>query len=244
MSDFLPSARRLLVWGAGELGGQVARRWAEAGGEVLGFTAGESRHEGLRRSGVEPRSGPATKEVRADDVLLLTLPGTDRQIMAVDSLRSAGEPPARVALVSSTGFYGSAGGKVSAGSRPGTDARSGRIAALYRNGRGPLASYQRRGTAPDGPPDKTLALIHYDDAATATFAALSHASPAPSYLCVVPPCPTRADFYQAAAVVNELELPFFTTPLGRPPAEYDTTRTRNDLLPEPAYPKWQAALVP
>ena len=119
-----------------------------------------------------------------------------------------------------------------------------RMGGLYRNGRGPLASYQRRGTAPDGPPDKTLALIHYDDAATATFAALSHASPAPSYLCVVPPCPTRADFYQAAAVVNELELPFFTTPLGRPPAEYDTTRTRNDLLPEPAYPKWQAALVP
>lgn len=261
--DFAPGARRLVVWGAGELGGRVARRWVDAGGAAVGFTAGASRHEALRLSGVSPRSGPATDEVCAGDVLLLALPGTDQQIMAVDSLRASAEPPARVVLVSSTGFYGSTGGVVNEETRPGTGARSGRVAALevlfrswapqgvvlrmgglYRKGRGPLASYCRRGTAPEGPPDKTLALIHYDDAAATTTAALSHASPAPTYVCVVPPCPTRRDFYQAAAVINDLDPPFFTTPLGRPPAEYDTSRMRKDLLPEPAFARWQAALVP
>jgi len=248
----------LVVWGAGELGGRVARRWVEAGGRAVGYTAGTSRHEALERAGVEARIGAA--EIEPEDALLLALPGTDRQIMAVSTL---GEAPARAVLVSSTGYYGLASGAVDEDTPPGKGERAQRIAAaeglfrtwapagvvlrmggLYRQGRGPLAAFAKRGRVPRGPPDKTLALIHYDDAATATLAALRHPAPRPAYNCVVAPCPTRGDFYQAAAVVNELELPVFDVPLGRPPAIFDTTRTREDLLPEPERPSWQAALVP
>ena len=253
--------RRLVVWGAGELGGRVARRWVEAGGEALGFTAGESRHEALRLSGVSPHTGQPTESLQ-DDALLLALPGTDRQIMALSVLRSR-EPPARAVMISSTGVYGLVGGSVDEETRTGATERSAKIAALevlfrswapegvvlrmgglYRKGRGPLAAFARKGRVALGPPDKTLALIHYDDAASATVAALSIETPRPLYVCVVPPCPTRGDFYQAAAVINELELPLFDVPLGRPRAEYDTSRMQADLLPDPAYPKWQAALVP
>ncbi len=259
--------RRLVVWGAGELGGAVARRWVEAGGACLAITRTEARHPDLKAAGVEVRAlddgATAAALVRPDDAVLLALPGVDNQIMAVGALRAAGAPPARVVLISSTGYYGFASGRVDEGARPADQPRAARIAALetvfrgwapegvvlrmgglYRAGRGPFSALQRRGQPPPGPPDKTLALIHYDDATTATFAALGHDAPRPVYLCVVPPCPTRQDFYLAACVILELPLPTFEPARKRPPAEYDARRMTEDLLPTPAWPRWQAALVP
>ena len=97
---------------------------------------------------------------------------------------------------------------------------------------------------PKGPPNKTLALIHYDDAATAVGAALTHPDPDGIYLAVTPPCPSRQDFYLAACVLLDLDLPTFGRALAGKPAAYNVRRLRRDLLPEPAFPKWQAALVP
>ena len=59
-----------------------------------------------------------------------------------------------------------------------------------------------------------------------------------------PPCPTREAFYTAACVLLDLPLPRFERPLRRPLAQYDVGRLRADLLPTPAHPRWQGALVP
>jgi nucleoside-diphosphate-sugar epimerase len=117
-----------------------------------------------------------------------------------------------------------------------------RLGGLYCHGRGPFAALLRQGTASPGPPDRTLALIHYEDAAAAVLAALCHPSPEPTYVGVTPPYPTRQEFYQHACRLAGLPAPTFAPPLGLPPAEYDITRLRRDLLPLPAHPDWREAV--
>lgn len=258
--------RRLVVWGAGELGGRVAAAWARDGGEVLAFTETRRQHPSLKAAGATPRLGDPTDTLREDDALLLSLPGSERQAMAIARLARRA-PPARAVLISSTGYYGHPPGSIDEDSPPASSLRAAmvvgaeaafrawvgeapgrgvvlRMGGLYRPGRGPLSALQRRGFAPKGPPDQSLALIHYEDAATATRRALSHPAPAPTYLCVVPPCPTREAFYLAGCVLLDLPLPAFDPPLKRRLTEYDTAKMRADLLPEPAHPKWQGVLVP
>ncbi|MEZ4470790.1 MAG: hypothetical protein R3F60_08330 [bacterium] len=71
-----------------------------------------------------------------------------------------------------------------------------------------------------------------------------HPAPRRVYLNVTPPCPTREAFYSAACVILDLPLPRFERPLRRPLARYDDSRLRADLVPTPAHPRWQEALVP
>ncbi len=253
---------RTVILGAGELGGRVARLRAAAGDRVVGHTRSAARHPALIADGVEARTG-LPDDRAADDRLLIALPGADRQMMAVAALRNR-PPPARVVFVSSTGYYGAPRGDVDEDTPPGTSDRAQRNAAaerafaawagdrgvivrlggLYRPGRGPLSALAKSKRVPPGPPDKTLALIHYDDAAAATAAALVHPDPRPVYLAVTPPCPLRRDFYLAATVILGLDLPGFDRPRGGPPAVYDVRRLRSDLLAEPMHPRWQGALVP
>ncbi len=253
---------RLVVWGAGELGGRVAVQWACAGHPVLGLTQGLSRHDDLRRAGVEPRTGSAVDVLLPNDVLLLSLPGNANQNAAVEAFQNA-PLPKRAVFISSTGYYGTPVGRVveetpcgqtrhavnvEAAERAfrrwaGAHGAVLRLGGLYCPGRGPMSALIRRGTAPEGAPNRTLALIHYDDAATATFSALAHPSPEPTYIGVVPPCPTRHEFYVHACKVAGLPEPLFAPPLPHPPAEYDVTRLRRDLLPEPTHPDWRAALA-
>ncbi|ETW97562.1 MAG: hypothetical protein ETSY1_22165 [Candidatus Entotheonella factor] len=253
---------RLVVWGAGELGGRVAIQWAQSGHAAVGITQGTARHDDLRRAGVEPRIGSAVDVLRPDDVLLLALPGNATQKTAVDALQST-TPPYRAVLISSTGYYGTPVGRVDeqtpAGKTPhainveaaerafrtwaGASGIVIRFGGLYRPGRGPMSALLRRGAAPEGAPNRTLALIHYADAATATLAALRHPAPESTYVGVVPPCPTRLDFYTHACEAASLPQPVFTSPLPHPPAEYDVTRFRRDLLPQPNHPDWRDALA-
>jgi nucleoside-diphosphate-sugar epimerase len=197
-----------------------------------------------------------------DDALLLALSGSTSQYAAVKALVST-QPPARAVLISSTGYYGTPHGWVDEDTVAGNDphactvqaaevafrawAGAGgvvlRLGGLYCSGRGPFAALQRRGAAPPGPPDKTLALIHYDDAAAATLAALRHPSPEPTYVGVVPPCPTRREFYEQACNIAGLPEPAFHAPLGLPPAIYDVTRLQRDLLPTPGHLDWHDALT-
>jgi hypothetical protein len=62
-------------------------------------------------------------------------------------------------------------------------------------------------------------------------------------LAVTLPCPTRQEFYRAACQVLELDEPVFAPPSGQPPAQYDISRLRRDLLSQPVYPDWRAALI-
>ena len=117
-----------------------------------------------------------------------------------------------------------------------------RCGGLYSAERGPMPALARRGQPKLRPPDKTLALIHYDDAARAVFEALRHPSPRPVYLLISVPCPTRREFYRLACQKLGLPPPQFSEPLATPPAVYDVTRLRQDLLAQPAFPDWRSAL--
>jgi len=196
-----------------------------------------------------------------DDVLLIALPGNANQKAAVEALQQT-PPPSRAVYISSTGYYGTPVGRVDAQTRRGDTQHAIHIEAgeqafrtwagpcgvvirfggLYRAGRGPMSALMRRGTAPEGAPNRTLALIHYTDAAKATLAALRHPAPDTTYVGVVPPCPTRQEFYRQACALAGLPEPVFTPPLPHPPAEYDVTRLVRDLLPKPDHPDWHDAL--
>lgn len=253
---------RLVVWGAGELGGLVAASWVQSGHAAVGITQGTSQHDTLRRAGVEPRTGSALEVLTPDDVLLLALPGNANQRAAVEALQHT--PPSRRAiLISSTGYYGSPVGRIDEDTPRGETPHAMNIEAaerafcawagasgviirfggLYRPGRGPMSALLRRGAAPEGPPNRTLSLIHYADAATAALAALRHPAPQAIYVGVVTPCPTRREFYTRACKAAGLPEPVFTSPSPHPPAEYNATRLMQDLLPEPAHPDWPDALV-
>ena len=253
---------RLVVWGAGELGSRVAALWAQGGEPVVGLTHGDSRHGDLRRAGVEPRLGAAVDVLRPDDALLLALPGNVQQKAAVEALQHT-PPPSRAVLISSTGYYGTPVGRVDEDTAHGDTPHAHNVAAaehafrawagargvvlrcggLYRPGRGPMSALRRRGAAPEGPPNRTLALIHYDDAAAAALAALRHPAPQAVYLGVVTPCPTRREYYLQACAAAGLPKPVFTAPLPHSPAEYDVARLTRNLLPTPAHPDWREALA-
>ncbi|MGK7911834.1 MAG: hypothetical protein AB4050_10200 [Synechococcus sp.] len=250
---------RLVIWGAGELGGRVAQLWKN--GSVVGITKTLNRHSTLQAMGVEARVGSAADILKPDDTLLLAIPGYAAQGEAISQL-SQTPPPQRAVLISSTGYYGSnASGLITTETPPGPEERPQYIAAtehafrtwageagivirfggLYRPGRGPITPLARRGTAPAGPPNKLLALIHYDDAAVATTTALELPHPDSTYIGLTLPSPTRQQYYTAACQALELAPPTFTTPQSDPP-KYDVTRFKSQLLPHPTHPNWLEAI--
>ena len=253
---------RVIIWGAGELGGRVVSKACSAGHTVHAYTATNKRHHTLRELGAVVQSGDPT-EWQADDTLLLCIAGTQSLRDAIERVRHR-PPPRRVVLTSSTGYYNGLGGDIDATTSHGPTERAQTIAAcegafrewagdaaiiirlggLYRQGRGPLNALKMRGHVPYGAANTTLALIHYDDAASAVWTALNHPNPQPAYLAASDPCPLRQEFYLAACVVLDIALPNFGPPSSNAPARYDVSALRKDLLPEPAHPKWQAALVP
>lgn len=250
---------RLIVWGAGELGSRVLSRGAAAGLEGIGYTRTDKWHARLREVGATPRKGSPHKQLRDDDALLLSIAGSVAQYEALDSLSRT--CPARAVLISSVGYFGNPEGEIDEASPAGTTPHAKRVAkteaafrgwagkrgtilrlgGLYRAGRGPVSALHRRGSPPPGPPDRTLALIHYDDAAQAVFVALHDGASEPLYIGVTPPCPTREQFYRVACREAGLAVPAFTEPVGKPVANYDVSLLRRDLLAEPAYPDWRAA---
>ena len=251
----------LVIWGAGALGSRVGAGWA---GPVHGFTRTTARHATLRRAGIEPAvgdpldllAGGAAAQLR----LLVALPGHEAQGAAIARLQRIA-PPVRAVLISTTGYYGSQGGRLNEETPAGDEARARSIAeveeafaawageqgvilrmgGLYDDQRGPCAALRRRGTTRSPiVPNKVLPLIHYDDAASAVGAALRRAPVAPCYLTVTPPCPTRAEFYAEACHRLKLPIPPQAPAQDAPPAIYDVALLRRDLLPHPAYPDWRA----
>lgn len=260
IEDFM---QRLVIWGTGELGGRVAQRWTA--GPVVGITQSTKRHSTLQAMGVEARVGSAANILQSEDAFLLAIPGYAAQAEAIAQLQiTKTGVPRRAVLISSTGYYGpNASGPISPGTPPGPEDRARGIAAteaafrdwagetgvairfggLHRPGRGPITPLARRGSAPAGPPNKILCLIHYDDAATAVLAALTLKDVEPVYVGMTLPSPTRQDYYEAACDRLNLPAPSFTAPLNRPP-HYDIAAFQRDLLAQPAHPDWREALLP
>src|SRR5919108_1211157 len=117
------SVMRLVVWGAGELGGRVGASWAKDGMPVLGLTRSTERHNDLRSRGITPLVGGAPGLLMPEDALLLALPGSASQHTAIAALANT-PPPARAVLISSTGYYGSAHGRVDEDTPCGGDAHA------------------------------------------------------------------------------------------------------------------------
>lgn len=258
------SDARLLIWGCGELGTRVARRWMRRSGPALGWTRTERRHDELRRAGIEPFVGSPLEHLRADDRLLIATPGSESQAACSLRLDDAEVRPRRAVLIGSTAIHAGLVGRIDEASPAGDSHRARaaqaaevafrarmqdrgvvlRLGGLFARDRGPAAAVRRKGSMRPGPPDRTLALIHYDDAAEATYQALVHPHPHGVYVCVADPLPTRREFYEALAE----ELPpgalrlEFTEPTGRPRAAYDVTRMRRELLPIPHHPDWREAV--
>lgn len=250
---------RLVVVGAGDVGGQVARRWVAAGGAALGITATPRRHRELRGWGVEPSTADPGEVIRPEDRVLLSISGSGSQGEMARHLEGIG--CRRAVMTGTTGILGSPRGRVDESTPTGEGegpARAAeaeeafrrwvpggvvlRLGGLYREGRGPLQPLLQRGAPRPGPPDRTLALIHRDDAVTAALAALGHPHPAPVYLAVTPPLPTREEFYRAACALHGLPEPAFGEPVGAPLAVWDVGLLRRDLLPVPAHPDWREAI--
>ncbi len=252
----------LRIWGAGALGGRVGARWRLDVGAVHAYTLSTARHGALRASGIDVSTGSPRSDLTPKDSLLLALPGHEAQGAAIREL-AALRPPARSILISSIGVYAGADGTVDEDGPLGTTPRAQHILAvetrfrdwagpdgvviraggLYAPGRGPYAALRRRGAPPPGPRSGVLGLIHYDDLATAVLAALLHPAPAPCYLAVVPPCPPRQVFYEAACRRAGLSPPSRIDPPHAPFVDYLPRRLSRDLLPAPAHPDWRSALM-
>ncbi len=249
---------RIVVVGAGDVGGEVARRWVEAGGVAVGVTATTGRHAALAAFGVEPTTGEPRRVIRAGDVVLLSTPGSATQAGVASALE--GVPAARAVMTGTTGIHGSAKGVVREDTPAGSSDRARaavaaeaafrrwapggvvlRLGGLYRRGRGPLQPLLRRGAPAPGPPDRPLPLIHRDDAVTAILAALIHPRPAPVYLAVTPPVPRRDAFYREACARHGLPAPTFSPAGEGGPVTFDVGLLRRDLLPAPAHPDWREA---
>lgn len=263
-------AGRLVVIGAGDVGGEVARRWVAGGGEAIGVTATSARHESLARVGVTPFSGEVGPILRSGDRVLLSTPGSESQRLEARALEAVAVR--RAVMTGSTGIHGQVRGRVDESTPPGDGARARgaaaaeaafrrwagegvvlRLGGLYRRGRGPLQPLLRRGAPREGPPDTALALIHRDDAVTALLEALLHPAPEPVYLAVTPPAPRRDVFYRAACRLHGLAEPRFGAPVagegaprdpdgGEAVAWYDVSLLRRDLLPSPAHTHWREAI--
>lgn len=263
---------RLVVIGAGDVGGEVAGRWVAGGGEAVGFTGSTARHERLAASGVEPRVGDAAEVLRPEDRVLLSTSGSESQRLRAEEL--AGVEVRRAVMTGSTGIYGVASGRIDEHTPPGEGGRALgaaqaeaaflrwapdgvvlRLGGLYRRGRGPLQPLLRRGAPLPAPPNTALALIHRDDAVSALLAALVHPDPESVYLAVTPPAPRRDAFYREACRVHGLPEPAFGDPVGSGArtrgrgveggdalAWYDVARLRRDLLPKPSHPDWREAI--
>jgi nucleoside-diphosphate-sugar epimerase len=253
---------RLVVWGCGELGSRVARLWLRRGGTVVGVTQTDERHAVLEKLGIFPVIADAGLDLHDNDRLLLATPGAANQLLSLQAL-TRDLPPARSVLASTIGIYGGQQGDIDETSPIGSTPRSLaaaqleaafeawtrgsgvtlRFGGLYQPGRGPFAAFQRSHTIPAGEPAKPLTLIHYDDAAQATLQALLHSSPSPRYLAFCSPSPTRRAFYTLARGALGLPRTDYGDPTEAPTRRFDTTLLQRDLLPNPQYPDWRAALT-
>jgi hypothetical protein len=253
-----PTPDRLVVVGAGDVGGEVARRWVEAGGLAVGVTATTDRHQALVGVGVEPTVEDPRRVIRPGDAVLLSTPGSRTQAAVATEL--VGLPVARAVMTGTTGIHGVVRGIVREDTPPGTGERARaaaaaeeafrqwapggvvlRLGGLYRRGRGPLQPLLRRGAPLPGPPDRPLPLIHRDDAVTAILNALGLPEPARIYLAVTPPVPRRDVFYREACARHGLPDPTFAPEGGGPAVTFDVALLRRDLLPAPAHPDWREA---
>ena len=249
---------RLIIIGAGELSNYVIHEAKNSYESVLAVTKTERRHESLEKLGAQPTTQVPIDVSESDDVLF-SVAGSQKQQQVLEALRWR-QLPRRAVLVSSVGFYGTPQGIVTEvtpkGDTPHSDAIKSaesvflerfhskgiilRAGGLYSEFKGPFISFIKKKTASIAPANRTLTLVHYHDLALAIIGVFRHPDPDGLYNVVSWPSPTREVFYKEAANKLKLEPPTFSENLPHPPAQYDVSSLRSDILPQPKYPDWRA----
>jgi nucleoside-diphosphate-sugar epimerase len=216
-----------LIIGCGYLGRRVARRWLDAGHEVVGLVREPEHGRDLAQLGIRPLVGDVTRpatlsEFPPAETVLFSVgyrsgAGASHREVYVEGLRAVLDAIAAdtrcVILISSTGVYGAARGRVDEESpcrpvRPSAVAlleaeqalaahRLGargivlRLAGIYGPGRSPRIDR----AATDG----FVNLIHVDDAAAVVLAAEAKARPPRTYLVSDGHPVLRRDYYACLA---------------------------------------------
>lgn len=212
MGVVVESGRTIIVAGAGDVGGRLARLRVAAGDEVIALRRrpGEDT-PGLRWLGVDLLDGHGLDRLprRPDAVVFCASPDrrteADYRRLFIDAQRrladSLAAPPARWLFVSSTAVYGEdAGSWVEEGTSTAPHAFNGRVlleaersladsvsgaVVLRATGLyGPGRDYLLRRALRDEPASpRWTNRVHVADAAAALSHLLDHAGPEPLYLC-------------------------------------------------------------
>ncbi|KAJ1461273.1 hypothetical protein M885DRAFT_507162 [Pelagophyceae sp. CCMP2097] len=253
------SSDELLIVGCGYLGVRVASRWTAAYGKVVGETRSTKLHADIAAAGASPRLRDQRDGAKYPYVLFCAPPGANQDEYAEQVAAAAADcwdgTGAFVFTSSGAVYSESAGGRVDEDSALAFTPRSTvliaaeyacvkadgcvlRLAGLYSLERGPH-SYWLKQTSVDARPDGVVNLLHYDDAATASIAALRKGETQETWL-VSDGSPITREAICAAAVKAARYAgtapPAFTgaapQPLGR---IYDDAVTRADLAWAPEF---------
>ena len=208
----------LTVVGCGALGVRIASLWT---GPVRGVTATTASHASLQQQ--VPGLQTTTTVGSLAGTAVICMPSSHQGAF----LDSAPPVQGPVVFTSSTGVYGEPAGLVTAESPTGTTERAlrllqleqrflawaphGRIlrlGGLFEPGRGPVAAFERRHSAPEGPADRPLALIHYADAARLVLRLLT--GDGPTITLGVTHQPRRDTFYGLLAARFGCDPPVFS----------------------------------
>ena len=226
---------------------RIATKWVAAGGVCTAVTRTQKRHEEIKALGAHPLCAADVHMIQ-DGPIVIATPGAANQRIAVEQL-AAMATPSRAVLCNSTACFKSESPQRQQAALAledvffewmGTRGTSLRLGGLFRKGRGPAASLQKGRKPPVAPARRVLPLIHYDDAASAVFNALTAAHVDPWYTLSVWPMPTREAFYQLAGQGTGIKIDFEHWEACALP-NYEVKRLKDAILPSFAYPDWRSA---
>lgn len=259
-------ANDLLVVGTGTLGSFAAQQWAtsHAGARVVGETRSETRHDSLRKAGIEPRLRGAGRVERFPNVLISFSPGgNDDYPGEVQAALDCWDGTGACVLTSSGGVYAeSEGGVVREDSATETSSRSARLlaaerivlarggtvlrlAGLYTPERGAHNYWLSQETI-DQWGGGLINLLHYEDAASGSLAAIRAKLGAKILLLSDEEPLSRSGIVEAALKSSLYEgksAPIFTQPAGPKGKVYDVRLTRSLIDWSPKYPSFAACMA-
>ncbi|KAJ1625467.1 hypothetical protein T492DRAFT_1039451 [Pavlovales sp. CCMP2436] len=260
------SPNDLLIIGTGTLGTLAARQWLDAypDARVVGETRSTKRHDELRAAGVEVRTKGSAQSDVFPNVLICFSPGVNLDFPA--EVRGALEMwngSGGCVFTSSGGVFAEDDGGVVSEDSPTSDSERSarmlaaerfvleagasvlRLAGLYTDERG-AHNFWLSQEKVDQWGGGLINLLHYEDAASGSLAALK-AKLGPRVLLLGDDVPlTRSQIVDAAlksSLYAGMKAPIFTKDSGAMGKRYDTALTRSLIDWEPKYPDFDAFMT-